>query len=102
VLDGDRAAQGDAFGPASVLILYVNSRDAGYEDPAGNPVPETILVDAGAATLLTSGTAVDGHWSKASLDAPLVLLDGDGAPLHVPPGRVWIELVPPGGDVTLR
>lgn len=102
VLDGDRAAQGDAFGPATVLILYTNSRDAGYKDPAGNPVPETILVDAGAATLLTAGTAVDAHWSKASLDAPLVLLDGDGAPLHVPPGRVWIELVPPGGGVTLR
>lgn len=101
-LDGDLAEPGQEFDPTAVLILYVNSRDAGYEDPAGNPVPETILVDAGAATLLTAGTAVDGHWSKASLDAPLVFLDADGAPLHVPPGRVWIELVPPGGDVTLR
>ncbi|WP_162605703.1 DUF3048 domain-containing protein [Jiangella aurantiaca] len=101
-LEDDPAAEGAEFAPTSVLILYVNARDAGYEDPAGNPVPETILVDAGAATLLTAGTAVDGHWSKASLDAPLVLLDADGAPLRVAPGRVWIELVPPGGGVQLR
>lgn len=101
-LEDDRAAAGAEFAPTSVLILYVNTRDAGYQDPAGNPVPETILVDAGAATLLTAGSAVDGHWSKASLDAPLALRDAGGAPLRVPPGRVWIELVPPGGGVRLR
>nr|WP_281386736.1 DUF3048 domain-containing protein [Jiangella mangrovi] len=102
VLDGDRAASGDVFGPATLLVLRVAVRDAGYEDPAGNPVPETVLVGSGAATLLTAGTAVEGAWSKAAPAAPLVLTDATGAPLHVPPGRVWIELVPDSGSVTLR
>ncbi|WP_198663365.1 DUF3048 domain-containing protein [Jiangella endophytica] len=102
VLDGDHAAGGDRFGPATVLVLRVALRDAGYEDPAGNPVPETVLVGSGAATLLTAGAAVDGTWSKESVAAPLTLADAAGAPLHVPPGRVWIELVPDSGSVTLR
>ncbi|TDC48893.1 DUF3048 domain-containing protein [Jiangella ureilytica] len=102
VLDGDRAASGDVFGPATVLVLRVAVRDAGYEDPAGNPVPETVLAGSGAATLLIAGTAVDGQWSKAAPGAPLLLTDAAGAPLHVPPGRVWIELVPDSGSVTLR
>lgn len=102
VLDGDHAADGDRFGPATVLVLRVELRDAGYEDPAGNPVPETVLVGSGAATLLTGGAAVEGTWSKESLAAPLTLADAAGAPLHVPPGRVWIELVPDSGSVTLR
>lgn len=102
VLDGDHAADGDRFGPATVLVLRVEVRDAGYEDPAGNPVPETVLVGSGAATLLTAGSAVEGSWSKESPAAPLTLADAAGAPLHVPPGRVWIELVPDSGAVTLR
>ena len=102
VLDGDRAASGDVFGPATVLVLRVAVRDAGYEDPAGNPVPETVLVGSGVATLLTAGTAVECQWSKAAPAGPLLLTDAAGAPLHVPPGRVWIELVPDSGSVTLR
>ncbi|WP_158602836.1 DUF3048 domain-containing protein [Jiangella rhizosphaerae] len=102
VLDGDHAAEGDRFGPATVLVLRVEVRDAGYEDPAGNPVPETVLVGSGAATLLTAGAAADGTWSKTSAAAPLTLADASGAPMHVPPGRVWIELVPTSGSVTLR
>lgn len=101
-LDGDRAAQGERFGPSTLLVLRVAVRDAGYEDPAGNPVPETVLVGSGAATLLTAGTAVEGRWSKAGVAAPLVLADAAGASLRVPPGRVWIELVPDSGSVTLR
>jgi hypothetical protein len=102
VLDGDHAGSGDVFGPSTILVLRVAVRDAGYEDPAGNPVPETVLVGSGAATLLTAGTAVEGRWSKAAPAAPLLLTDAAGAPLHVPPGRVWIELVPDSGSVTLR
>lgn len=102
VLDGDHAADADRFGPATVLVLRVELRDAGYEDPAGNPVPETVLVGSGAATLLTAGAAVEGTWAKDSLAGPLTLADASGAPLTVPPGRVWIELVPGSGSVTLR
>lgn len=77
----------------------MTTRDAGYRDPAGNPVPETVLAGSGAATLFAGGRAVDARWSKAAPAQPFELTDASGAPLGVPPGRTWIELVPQGGSV---
>lgn len=96
----DLAAATDRFRPDTVLVLRVRTRDAGYRDPAGNPVPETILVGAGDALLLHAGTAVPGRWSKRSAAAAFALTDGSGAPLRVPPGHTWIELVPERGSVS--
>ncbi|WP_139977763.1 DUF3048 domain-containing protein [Nocardioides litoris] len=100
VVDG-YAAEGDAFAADSVLVLRVPVGDAGYLDPAGNPVPETQLDGTGEAMLLHEGRVVRGTWSKDSLEAPLRLATRAGD-LRVPAGRTWVELVPAaGGDVTV-
>lgn len=101
-VDTDSHAAADEQFPAdSVLVLRVRTRDAGYKDPAGNPVPETVLDGRGRGTLLHGGRAVPLRWSKAGLDAP-VYLESDGTRVDVPAGRTWIALVPrDGGDVTL-
>lgn len=94
------AAAGDRFRPETVLVLRVAVGDAGYRDPAGNPVPETRFTGKGDAMLFHGGRLVRGTWSKAGLDAPLQLSTKAGE-LSVPPGKVWIELVPKnGGDVS--
>jgi len=94
------AADGDHFPADTVLVLRVKVGDAGYTDPAGNPVPETKLEGEGAALLFHDGRLVRGTWSKKSLDSALQLSTQAGK-LTVPAGRVWIELVPEaGGDVT--
>lgn len=96
------AAEGDQFVADTVLVLRVRVGDAGYTDPAGNPVPETKFEGAGAATLFHDGRLVRGRWSKASLESPLELTAGQEA-LAVPPGRVWIELMPAtSGSLTVR
>jgi Protein of unknown function (DUF3048) N-terminal domain/Protein of unknown function (DUF3048) C-terminal domain len=96
------AADGDAFEPDTVLVLRVAIRDAGYTDPAGNVVPETVLEGSGDALLFTDGRLTEGRWSKDGPADPFELTDDDGDALLVPPGRTWIELVPDeGGDVTL-
>lgn len=93
------AADGDEFPADTVLVLRVKVGDAGYKDPAGNPVPETKLSGTGDAMLFHDGRLVRGTWSKDALDAPLSLSTQAG-PLAVPAGRTWIELVPAqGGDV---
>ena len=83
------AATGDEFPADSVLVLRVKVGDAGYRDPAGNPVPETLLEGQGAAMLFHGGRLVRGTWSKAALDAPLELAtkggDADG------PGRAHLD-----------
>ena len=91
------AKQGDRFQADSVLVLRARVGDAGYKDPAGNPVPETKLEGTGKALLFHNGTVVRGTWSKSALDAPIELRTAAG-PLHVPAGHTWIELVPDDGS----
>ena len=99
--DNTYAAEGDQFVADNVLVLRVPIGDAGYRDPAGNPVPETKFVGKGAAMLFHDGRLVRGSWSKAKLEAPLKLTTKAGK-LTVPAGHTWIELVPnnSGADVT--
>jgi DUF3048 family protein len=94
------AAEDDQFPADSVLVLRVPVGDAGYTDPAGYPVPETKFVGEGAAMLFHDGRVVRGTWSKKELTSPLKL-STKGGKLVVPPGHVWVELVPAAsGNVT--
>jgi hypothetical protein len=98
------ARTGDQFKADSVLVLRTREGDAGYRDPAGNPVPETLLFGKGTVMLFHNGQVVRGTWSKEKRSSPLVLSTAAG-PLKVPAGHVWIELLPrdsQGGKVTFR
>jgi hypothetical protein len=96
------AAAGDRFSPDSVLVLRVREGDAGYRDPAGNPVPETLYFGKGPALLFHGGKLERGTWTKKSRKTPVNLSTATGT-MKVPAGHVWIELVPMnrfGGRVT--
>jgi hypothetical protein len=96
------AAQGDEFAADTVLVLKVQIGDAGYTDPAGNPVPETKLDGKGQAMLFHNGRLVRGKWSKNGLDGELTLSTRAGK-LSVPAGHTWVELVPAAnGNVTFK
>lgn len=94
------AEAGDEFRPDTVLVLRVRVGDAGYLDPAGNPVPETKFAGEGRASIFHSGRVVRATWQK-EVDTTLRLRTKAGE-LRVPAGHVWIELVPTtGGDVSV-
>lgn len=96
------AAEGEQFVPDSVLVVRVRQGDAGYLDPGGNPVPETIFAGKGPMMLFHKGQVVRGTWTKKSRNTPIQLRTAAG-PLKVPAGHVWVELVPndkAGGRVT--
>ncbi len=96
------AAVGDQFHPDTVLVLRVRVGNAGYLDPAGNPVPETHFVGKGAAMVFHGGRLVRATWSKPRLSSPVHLSTKAGE-LGLPPGHVWIELVPrTGGAVVVH
>src|SRR4051794_8388756 len=67
------AAAGDEFPADTVLVLRVKVGDAGYRDPAGNPVPETQFTGEGQALVFHDGRLVRAQWSKGSLSSPLSL-----------------------------
>ena len=98
------AQDGHQFVPDSVLVVRVRQRNAGYLDPAGNRVPETIYSGKGPVMLFHKGEVVRGTWSKKTKKAPMRLKTSAGA-LKVPAGHVWVELVPidkAGGRVAIR
>jgi hypothetical protein len=95
------AAGDDQFVADTVLVLRVRVEDAGYKDPAGNPVPETVFDGKGEAMVFHDGRVVRGTWSKDTLASDIRLQAG-GTKLTLPPGKVRIELVPTdGGSVTV-
>jgi hypothetical protein len=96
------AGAGDQFRPDTVLVLRVREGDAGYRDPAGNPVPETLFFGRGQLLLFHNGQVTRGFWTKAKRESPLQLSTAAGA-MKVPAGHVWIELLPranAGGAIT--
>jgi len=100
--DNTYAADGDEFLADTVLVLRVRVGDAGYRDPAGNPVPETKFEGSGAALVFHNGRVVRGTWTKSKPDSALTLKTRAGA-LTIPAGHVFIELVPAsGGNVTFK
>jgi hypothetical protein len=95
------AAAGDHFAPDTLLVLRVEVGDAGYLDPGGNPVPETKFTGTGQAMVFHKGRMVRATWEKPGLDAQLTLSTKAGE-LQLPPGKVWMELVPKnGGNVSV-
>lgn len=99
---GSFAEPGDDFVADNVLLLKVDVGDAGYLDPAGNPVPETRFYGTGQAVLVHGAEAVKCSWSKQDKGSPLELTTAAGRSVPVPAGHTWIELVPADtGNVTL-
>jgi hypothetical protein len=95
------APPGDQFPATSVLVLRVREGDAGYLDPAGHHVPETLLRGSGNALLFHGGRMVAATWHKGRARASRIrLTTRKGQKLTAPAGHTWIELVPIRGAVT--
>jgi hypothetical protein len=95
------AASGARLAATNVVVLRVNLVDTGTKDPAGNPVPATVLVGTGVALVATGGKTVAATWTKTATDAVLTLAMADGTDVKLAPGTTWVELVPNGsGAVT--
>jgi Protein of unknown function (DUF3048) N-terminal domain/Protein of unknown function (DUF3048) C-terminal domain len=98
------APAGDQFPATNVLVLRVREGDAGYLDPAGNHVPETLFTGKGNALLFHNGRMVAANWHKGkAATSKITLTTKKGQKLDVPAGHTWIELVPvDGGNVVFK
>lgn len=95
----------DQFKAGNLLVLRVRVGDAGYRDPAGNPVPETLFTGSGNALLFHGGKVLPVTWHKKDNKSAISLTLRNGGKVTVPAGRTWIGLVPVnpyGGAVTFR
>lgn len=91
------------FGADTLVVMSVDVGDAGYLDPAGNPVPETKLKGNGKAVIFHEGQAVTGTWHKRGSGATISFQAKDGSPVTIDPGHVWLELIPKdGGSLSFK
>lgn len=98
---GGPVAANQDFVADTVVVLRVHTRDAGYRDPGGNRVPETILKGHGRAWILAGPHLVKARWGKDGHRDPL-RFSKDGERLALPPGNTYIALVPTSGSVTAK
>jgi hypothetical protein len=87
------AAPGKDFRPDTVVVVRVGVRDAGYLDPAGNFVPESITTGHGKALVFHKGKVERGTWSKSGPTHPWSFRNRAGK-LKIPAGHTWVEVLP--------
>jgi len=87
--------------PVNLIIEYVRTVNAGYNDVAGTPVPTSVVTGSGKAMLLRDGHAIRGTWSKPGQSDVTTYTTLTGDPLQLHPGRTWVELMPDTATVTV-
>jgi hypothetical protein len=90
------AAPGQEFAADTLIVMFCRVGDAGYRDPGGNAVPETVIEGSGRAVVMNDGKATEGTWRKGTLGDTIRFETKDGKPLTIDPGKVWFEMVPKG------
>lgn len=95
------SSTGAQLGATNVVLLRVDVVNTPFLDPAGTPVPETLVIGSGEAVIATGGKSVAATWTKPDAATPFSLTAADGTPITLAPGNTWVELVPTStGSVT--
>ena len=91
----------------SVIALSLEVQFLGGNDASGTPIPTMVTEGTGSGIVATGGQVYDITWSKATPDDPWQFTyQPEGAtepvPFPVPPGRSWLALLPPEGQVSVE
>ncbi len=76
--------------------FYTASPPAGS---SGSSVPATETIGTGRAIVFSGGELVEGTFSRTAATEPFELKTSTGQTMLVPPGKVWISIVPDVGSV---
>jgi hypothetical protein len=94
------AASGARLTAVNVVAMEVEVRTAQGRDPAGNTIPESIVIGEGAGFVATGGKFLEITWAKDATTSVPTLTDASGQPVTLAPGNTWVELVPSSGSWT--
>lgn len=65
-------------------------------------LPSSRTTGSGQAYVLAEGKVVEGTWQRDEITGWFTLTGADGDVIPVPPGRVWVSLVPTNGGLSLE
>ena len=92
------AVTGQQLGGPTVVVQF-----AEIDPIAGdgkNRVDINLAGADGRLLVFSQGAVREGRWQKNAPQEPTEWLDAAGQPLTLPPGQVWVEIVPLGARVT--
>lgn len=92
-----RTTDGGQIGATNIVVVRVQVRNSGARDPAGNPVPESMLTGSGDAIIASAGFSIEATWTKPDTESVLELALADGSPVLLAPGNTWVEMLPVSG-----
>ncbi len=96
--DGTRRPLGVPVMVALYVDQYTVSPSGGQ---SGKPLPSSRTTGEGKAFVFANGKYVEGRWSRDSESDWFLLTDTNGEILMVPPGKVWISLVPSNNGLSI-
>jgi hypothetical protein len=89
------------YSAANVIVLYAETIETDMRDSAGSVVLDIRLDGSGDAIVLRGGRQYDVRWTS-SPDTPPRFASTDGTELPLAVGKTWIEVLPPGYEMTLE
>lgn len=79
---------------ADTLVVMLATRFIEQAPAGATSVPAVDTVGEGQAYVFAGGRMVEGTWSRESSDDVIMFEDEQGDPLPVPPGFIWMSIVP--------
>ena len=94
---------GDRLTARTVVVQRVTEEVVtGDPDPGGNDRRLHHLVGSGNGTIYVDGQAFAARWSRPTDGDGTTWTYANGDPVVLPPGRVWLEIMPTQASVTAR
>lgn len=79
---------------AETLVVIVAPRFIEQAPAGGTSVPAMDTTGSGTAYVFAGGAVIEGMWSRESNEDLIVLTGTDGDVMTVPPGYLWVSIVP--------
>ena len=86
------AASGEQIAPATVVVQFAEVDPISNDDKLRLEV--NLVGGSGDLLVFSNATRREGTWSKGALTDATQWLDHAGQPIVIPPGPVWVEIVP--------
>lgn len=94
---------GESYEITADSLVVIIARRYTEQAPAGQTsVPAMDTVGTGTGYVFSQGGVLEGTWARESSEGHLILTDLNGDPMTVPPGYLWISIVPEQNGISFE
>jgi hypothetical protein len=85
---------GEPLTAANVVVLQAQHTTTDIDEGYGSFSVRIDLLGQGSALVFRDGLRAEGTWVRQSEEEMISIVDGDGDPIPLKPGNVWVQVVP--------